>query len=440
MRKSPESDPVARLIATAAMRGVIDRAQASALTSLAAEIEVTAAADGAEIETEDAARLSPATEERRAFNPVLIAYSAGAMLVVFALGWFLAERWRDLGAGGVLAVSAGYAIAFAVATRELRRRGFRVASGLTATLAIGMTPVWTFAILRLAGEWPPATDWSDALARYEPWVASRWIILDLATIGVACAAIRRVRFFTVALPIAAGFVALLVHLGQALGDPRLAWYVGPYYLCVIGTLALGVAYLIDQRQGSDDYALWFYVAGGLALLVGYVQVWQHIGWWRHALPAVAFALVLAALYLRRRVLLIGGGIAAFGYLGYLAFDVFEDVLALPIALAGLGLLVIGATVWMQRRFPVLVARVGGERPPGRKALPAGWIAAFGPVVIAVAAMLVAVSEARERTAERDWLNNFYRLRARNEVAAGRAARRTPGADAVPLPPSRPRPR
>src|SRR3712207_7391169 len=47
---------------------------------------------------------------------------------------FRSERWRDLGMLGVLTVSAGYAVAFAVTSVILARRGFTVASGLTATL------------------------------------------------------------------------------------------------------------------------------------------------------------------------------------------------------------------------------------------------------------------------------------------------------------------
>ena len=422
MRKPPERDPVGELIETAQARGVVDAAQAAMLTSIAAELD-------------HAFRLPVASpglpsERRRPFNPVIIAYSAGALLVVFALGWFLAERWRDLGAWGVLAVSAGYAIAFAVTAATLARRGFTVASGLTATLAVAMTPVWTFALLRLAGEWPiRASD--DPLSQYEPWIATRWIILELATIAVALGTIRRVPFFTVALPIAAAFAALLVHVGTALGDPYTAWYLGPFYLCVVGTVMLAVAYEVDRRQDPDeDYALWFYIAGVAVLLVGYMQVWNRIGWWRHALPLVAVAFVLAAIYLRRRVLLVAAGLAGFGYLAYLAFDVFDGVLALPIALAGLGLLVIAATVWMQRRFPVLVARVSDDTPSARKTLPGGRISTLGPVVIAATTMWFAREDAVERTRDRDWRNEFYRRRAQRELREGQATPAIPAPDST----------
>ena len=349
--------------------------------------------------------------------------------MVFALAWFLLERWKVLGPGGVLGVSLLYAAAFAVVGTVLRRRGFEIAGGLTTVLAVAMTPVWTWAILRLTGEMPDPAAWDNALSRYDPYIATRLIVLELATIGVGLAAARRVRFFVLAAPIAAALVALLLHIGQALGDPRLAWYTGPYYQCVVACAMLAVAYAVDRRQPEgEDYAFWFYLAGVIMLFVAYSQVWPYIGRWRHAITLVAAALVIASLYLRRRTLLVAGGLMAFLYLGYLAFDVFRRVVALPIALATLGLLVIVSTVWMQRRFPKLVERVGGDDGAGRKTLPGGALAVLGPLVIALTAMLFAGSEALERTRDREWRDAFYLRRARTHE-------RRPRDDAATRPPA-----
>lgn len=403
------------LIDAATQRGIIDAEQGRKLQALAAEL--AASAPNADVAGAPAPGATGAIrrEARRGFNAITIAYSLGALLVLFALGWFLVDRWNALGPGGVLGVSALYAAAFAVTGVLLRRREFAVAGGLAAVLAVTMTPVWGWALLRLTGEWPDPLAWDNALARYDPYIASRLIIIDLATIGVALATLRRVRFFALTVPIAVALVALLLHLGTALGDPRTRWYVGPYYQCVIGCAMFAIAYAVDRRQPKDeDFALWFYVAGAVMLAFGYVQVWSSIGVWRHALPLVAVSLVVASLYLRRRVLLVSGGLAAFGYLGYLAFDVFRRVVALPLALAALGLLVIVATVWMQRRFPSLVDRVSREDAAGGKALPTGPIAVIGPLVIALTAMLFAVTEVKERNAERDWRASFYRMRMRHQ--------------------------
>jgi len=409
------------LIEAAVDRGVIDADQRARLHALAQEL-------AHELERDTAPAEPNAPEIRRGFNAVTIAYSVGAILVLIALGWFLADRWNALGPAGVLGVSVAYAAAFAAAAGALRRRRFDVAGGIAAVLAVSMTPVWAWALLRLTGEWPDPLAWDNALARYEPFIASRLIVLDLATIGVALAALRRVDFFALGAPIAVAFTALMLHLARALGDPRIAWYMGPYVLWVIACTLFAIAYAVDRRQPADeDYALWFYIAGMLALAAGYVQGWNALGAWRHATPLVAISLIVASLYLRRRTLLIGGGVAAFAYLGYLAFDVFRRVIALPLALATLGLVVIVATVWMQRRFPALVERVNREEPAGGKALPTGPIAVLGPLAIAITAMVFAVGEAKEQAEGQEWRASLYRQHVRNEVLANKRARPAAGA-------------
>jgi hypothetical protein len=409
MKASTERDEaLARLINAARQRGIIDDAQRDQLTALSGEL--TGPAYQSHGDT------APRREARRGFNAITVAYSLGALLVLFALAWFLVERWKVLGPFGVLVVALFYASAFAVVGSQLRRRGFEVAGGLAMVLAVAMTPVWAWAILRLTGEIPEPGNWGDALSRYEPYIASRLIVLDLATIGVALVALRRVSFSVLAAPIAVALVALLLHLGQALGDPGLSWYIGPYYQCVVACAVIAIAYAAERRQPpGEDYAFWLYLAGLVMLLVAYVQVWSYIGRWRHALPLVAAALITASLYLRRRTLLVAGGVAAFGYLGYLAFDVFRRVVALPIALATLGLLVIVSTVWMQRRFPRLVDRVSRGDAAGVKTLPAGGLSVLGPLAIALTAMVFAGREAEERTVDREWRNTFYERRLRNEV-------------------------
>jgi len=413
MRTSTEhrDEPLARLINVAVDRGIIDAAQRDQLAALSAEL--TAARDDPRGEVDET---GPRREAQRGFNAITVAYSLGALLVLFALAWFLLERWKVLGPFGVLVVALVYAAAFAGVGALLRRRGFDVAGGLAIVLAVAMTPVWAWAILRLMGQMPDPAIYTDPRSRDGRYMAWRFMVLELATIGVALVAIRRVTFSVLGAPIAVALVALLLHLGQALGDPRLAWYTGPYYACVVACAMIAIGYAVERRQPPrEDYAFWVYLAGLVMLLVAYVSVWSYIGRWRHALPLVAVALVTASLYLRRRTFLVAGGVAAFGYLGYLAFDVFQKVVALPIALATLGLLVIVSTVWMQRRFPRLVDRVSRQDADGGKTLPTGGLAVLGPLAIAFTALVFAGREAEERTVDREWRNTFNERRARNEV-------------------------
>src|SRR5512145_1018070 len=95
-----------------------------------------------------------AGEVPRGFNWVTVAYALGALLVIFACAWFLAERWRVLGPGGVLAVSGIYAAALWGVARWLSRSGFREAAGITTMLAVSLTPVVVWALQSLSGWWP----------------------------------------------------------------------------------------------------------------------------------------------------------------------------------------------------------------------------------------------------------------------------------------------
>ena len=79
---------------------------------------------------------------------------------------------------------------------------------------------------------------------------------------------------------------------------------------------------------------------------------------RHAFLPASLVVLAGAVILRRRVLAVLGIIALFGYLAWLANDVFKLTLAFPVLLAALGVAIIIVTVWLQRRFPQIVRRLG----------------------------------------------------------------------------------
>ena len=108
-------------------RGIISAEQRDALLALDA---------GAMEET-------PA-EARRGLNSVTVAYGLGGAAVVFAFGWFVADRWEVLGPAGVLAVSALYALLFSFTARYLGRLGFETAASVAALVAVATAPLAAF--------------------------------------------------------------------------------------------------------------------------------------------------------------------------------------------------------------------------------------------------------------------------------------------------------
>jgi hypothetical protein len=107
--------------------------------------------------------------------------------------------------------------------------------------------------------------------------------------------------------------------------------------------------------------------------------------------------------------------------------VFKSGAAFPIVLAGLGVLTIVATVWLQRRRPELTSRMAGtdRMPPWPITL--SWI----PMAFALIMAGISLTHAGERRAERERVEREALLERHRQVQKdAREGRKTP---AVPPP-------
>lgn len=377
-------------------RGIITAAQRDALRALGDE---------------------PRREARHGLNAVTIAYWVGGIAVLSAFGWFLTKRWVLLGPGGVLVVALVYAALFAGVARFLSREGFRYAAAVATLLVVGMTPIVSWAILSLAGWWNLylANDRTYGIQPFNPiWSQLRWLPIDLATILVSLVALRRVAFGVLALPIALALAAFMSHIVPLVLDPEIARALGGRWPLLTVFILFAIAYAIDMRQSRDeDYALWFYAVGIVALGVTITWFWNESSTIAaHGMLVAAFAFAVAALRLRRRLLLFAAFAGFVSYIGYLAFDLFRERLDFPIALATMGLVVILSAVWLQRRFPSLIR---GSDESIRRAVPGAPVALAGGILIALTMIVTDLPEARRRIELRYWLEHVERLRAHNRL-------------------------
>ena len=379
-------------------RATLDEAVARGILTPAQRDALVALGDESALQAEQAVSEAP-----RGFNAVTVAYVIGAVAVVFAFGWFLFERWSSLGAGGVLVVTAAYAVLFVVAARMLARHGFALASAVAMLLAVGMTPVITWAILALAGAWydPSVTATRLPPGQHAVREATRWLPIDVATFVVGLVALWRVRAGVLALPVALAALYASFHLVPVLFDPAIALRVNAWMALFTGSLLLLAAYAADRRQPSSaDYAQWFYVAGLGALAFGVGDVWSafdHLT--PHVVALLSVGAIAVSLYLNRRVFLVFGALGAIAYLAYLAFSVFRKTLGFSIVLAGFGLTVILLTVWLQRRYPVIARRLAASQGESRRFLPGGY-AIFG-LLAALTFVLLVTSPPRAVRAQRE---------------------------------------
>ena len=339
------------------------------------------------------------------FTWITIAYYLGALTVAFAFGWFLVDRWRELGAMGILAVTTIYALLFVVTGEFLRRQGYRVAGALITALAVGMVPLIVWATQKTLGLWP-----DDAVRPYGPFdsvvaggVGRRSlnaIVIDVATVAASVLAFRRLRFGFLLAP-AAIALALLPRLvvelvlGESLGRNAEAWI-----FVATGVGLLTAASAIDRRdQDRADFAYWPYLVGVVVSLVSIAQLWERYPGARHLMPVVGLLIIAASFTLRRMIFLAFGGVLVYAYLSWLAFDLFRSSTLFPIVLATLGLSIILAAVWVQRAYPRLVARVNSGLSHSGPWLPGGYLTPAA--IIGGALVMMVVSIPGDRAYRRD---------------------------------------
>lgn len=354
-------------------------------------------------------------EAPEAFNAITIAYYIGAFVVLFGFGWFLVDRWQALGASGVLAVTLVYAGLFLGTAYYLRHYGFSFAAAIATLLAVGMTPLVTWSVLELTGVWPEQPigrcDW-DA-----PWMLDcrgKWMIIELTTILTSLVALRTVRYALLMKPIAVALLVLTFHITESLFGYTFQSTATGWGVILAASLMLLLGYAIDLRNDTDqDYAFWVYLPGLMAAFAGTQIVWTFDHSLRYALIAVAIAAMVVAVYLRRKTFLLFGAVWFIWYLGYLSFDVFRRVVALPIVLATTGLLVILGAVWVQRNYPRLVAKVS-ETSGGARRIPGHYNLLLGPALLALLMIPVAGPRDREIAAEQRHQQRVWATRAARE--------------------------
>lgn len=389
------------------------------------------------ISAEQAEAIRGLTPERKA--PVLpqpvgaptIGYVLGAITVLVAMGWFLADRWEWLGAGGVLAVVVLYAALFLAVGGRLRREGFATASGFAVLLAVAMVPVAVVALNELV-QWFPAVP--AAGCRVQPMnVASEFafwgcrgleVTIELATLLAALAAIRATRFPFLAAPVAGIFLRAVFHVADGILRGEVGVLSAAWVWAAGASLLVAAAYVVDRQQPEDeDYALWFHLVAAFAAVVATAILLGSYEQFRHLLVPAAFVAFTFSLRMRRFVWTLVGLGWFVTYLGWLAADVFKDTPFFPIVLAALGLGVIIVTVWVQRNSAMLVARFGGLGGDARPAFPGGVGILLLPALLAVFQLPAARLADRELRRESAASMRMYGvLRERRDAEARRTRR------------------
>ena len=303
--------------------------------------------------------LNPAETEslKPRFDTAHVAYYLGALLVIGAMGWFTTREWDHLGGPGLTAVGALYAACFTLAGWRLwSRADLRIPAGLLLTVAVCMVPLTAFGIERWTGLWPAADPGS--YSRFHPYIDGSWVIMELAAIAAGISALRTWRFPFLTAPVAYALWYMSMDLpALILRRQPFAWEEKEQITTAFGAAMLFAAYVMDLRGRSDDFSFWGYLFGLAAFWGGLTSLDSNSEWSKLVYCLINLGLIGCSLVLQRRVFLVFGALGFFGYLGHLAYRVFEDSLLFPFALSGIGLAVILLGVYYQRRRTGIESRL-----------------------------------------------------------------------------------
>ncbi len=372
----------------------------------------------------DAPKAGERREAERAFNGITIAYGIGAIVVLFAFGWFMVDRWKVLGDAGVFGLSVAYACIFLIVAHFLKREGFETARGVATLLAVAMAPIAMYALLRWTGLSTPELE-GMCRRREHPFAVCQGqpLAIEFAAVAAALFAMRTMTF--------APFMAPIAVVGITLPERLLReWAPGPgidgagmgWRWVMVASVLSAVAYTVDRRRRGEDYGVWLWISVAVATWWGCMMLFQFDHSLRWYLAPASLLVITGSVLLRRRVLLVVGLFGVFGFLAWLAFDVFKLTTAFPLVLATIGVSIIILTVWVQKRFPEAIQRMGGD-PSKPARFPGGVVALLAPALLGLVLMQDAARQDRDEAADRRSTNRAREARHRIQRDSIEAAKR-----------------
>jgi len=299
-------------------------------------------------------------EQRPGFRPTHILYYLGGMLAIGAMTLFMTLGWERFGGWGILAISLIYAVAGLWATEVLRARRLHIPAGVTAAFVVVLTPLAVYGLQDALGWWAEGFVYRE----YHTRINWRWVFMELSTLAVGVILLWRYRAPFLVMPVAVTLWYISMDLTPFLfGTEDSSWVLRRYVSMWFGLVIVLFAFWVDIRNRDQrDYAFWLYVFGVVAFWTGLSMMDSDSELSRLLYLGINLVMIAVGAMLARRVFVVFGALGAAGYLGHLAYDVFEDSMLFPFVLTFLGFGVIYLGILWQRHEDSISRRLRSVLP------------------------------------------------------------------------------
>jgi hypothetical protein len=279
------------------------------------------------------------------FNHIL--YYLGGLIAIGAMSLFMTLSWESFGGWGLLLIAIVYACAGLWLTDFfLHRLDLKIPAGITATFVVVLTPLAVFGFQAGMGWWSDGHEYRD-YHRYIDW---SWLFMELATLASGAVMLWRYRLPFLVMPAAVTLWYMSMDLAPFLfGEEYISWELRKWVSLWFGLLIVMLAFWVDIRnQSSRDFAFWLYLFGVAAFWSGLSLMESESEWSKLLYCLINVVMILTGAILARRVFVMFGGLGVAGYLGHLAYEVFEDSLLFPVTLTFIGLVIVWLGILWQR--------------------------------------------------------------------------------------------
>ena len=301
------------------------------------------------------------SEDDPSFKVTHILYYLGGLIAIGAMTLFMNLGWEVFGGWGIFAIAAVYGLfGLFLAERFSGKRGFGVPTGIMAVFATALVPLAVYGLQAGLGLW----DGSRVYRDYHIYIDWRWMTMELAALAAGAAALKRYKIPFLVFPVAATLWYMSMDLAPFLfRDADLTWRLRRIVSLWFGLAMILFALRVDFRTRSKgDFAFWLYLFGLAAFWGGLSLLDSGSELGRFFYLCVNLLLIASGAVLSRRAFAVFGGLGISGYIGHLAWRVFEDSALFPFVLSCVGFFVIWLGILWQRREKRITAALRSFLP------------------------------------------------------------------------------
>lgn len=289
------------------------------------------------------------------FDLTHVLWYGGALIVMAAMGLFTTTAFNIMGGWALFATGAAYAVGLTLLGRWLwERRNLRMPGGLLIAAAVSMVPLMIYGIQDALNLWRFALGEPGKYRDFFAFVNGSWLYMEIGTVFAAAVALRfyKVPFVLLIAGIALWFMSMDLAMWFTTTSASYDEFATRRLVSILFGLAMiAAAWAIDLARPKDpDMSFWLHIFGAATFWGGLSASFDPTEFQRLLYLLVNLALIGFAVYMDRRIYAVLGALGVATYLGYLAHDVFSEMIVFSFALSLIGLAVIGAGLWLNRNY------------------------------------------------------------------------------------------